>query len=308
MIILGLALGLFLGGCAVSEKTYTRTYEESFDAVTGIEIEARFLNVSYEGREGATEVELHASLEAPENSGLDIKFRKSGSKLKVEVVGQASSTGVNFGQVQKGFIHLTGPEGIKLMVNSSSGNVEIRHVRHELLEVKTSSGSISVWDLEVEDLRLTSSSGSMRGEELYGTVQTSQSSGSLRLSDVVGNVSATSSSGSMRLNNVEGRVDAQSSSGSMNFDGVGELGELRVSSGSIRAERSGLGEATVLKSSSGSIRIQTVSDLKAFNFDLSAGSGSVRVGESSGKKVNIDNGAAHTIRASSGSGSIRISN
>lgn len=306
---LALVLGLLLSACAVAEKTYTKSYEQQFSGIKEIEVDGRFLEVSYEGREGDQEVFMNAFLEAPESSGFDIKFRKSGSKLKIEVIGESSSTGFNFGRNRQGFISLTGPEEIKLVLSNSSGSLEVMNVRHDVIDLNVSSGSIKASELEVGDINIRSSSGSIQGEGLYGKVNSQVSSGSLTLRDVVGDIEAKGSSGSMRFEKVEGRVDAKVSSGSIKLREVVHLGDLSTSSGSIRAEGSGLGEGTQLNASSGSIRIQTFSDLDDFNFDLSAGSGSVRVGEkASGKQVKIDNAAAHTIRGSSRSGSIRIAN
>ncbi|MGY6744328.1 MAG: DUF4097 family beta strand repeat-containing protein [Cecembia sp.] len=306
---LALVLGLLVSACAVAEKTYTKSYEEQFAGVKEIEIEGRFLEVSYEGRAADQDVFMNAFLEAPESSGLDIKFRKSGSKLKIEVVGESSITGINFGRMQKGFISLTGPEEVKLVISNSSGPLEVMNVRHEVIDLKVSSGSIRASELEVEEIHLKSSSGSIRGEGLYGHVNCQVSSGSVKLSEVVGDIEAKGSSGSMRFEKVEGRVDAKVSSGSIKLNEVLELGDLSTSSGSIRAEGSGLGERTKLNASSGSIRIQTNSDLDGFNFNLSAGSGSVKVADrSSGKKLEINNSASHTIRGTVGSGNIRIWN
>lgn len=304
-----LALGLLVSACAVAEKTYTKSYEEQFTGVKEVEIEGRFLEVSYEGREGDQEVFMNAFLEAAESSGMDIKFRQSGSKLKIEVVGDAVSTGFNFGNQNKGFISLIGPENMKLRITNTSGPVEVMHINHDAIDLKVSSGSIRASELEVGDIRLTASSGSIRGDGLYGTINCQISSGNLKLNEVVGDIQAKGSSGSLRFEQVEGKVDAKVSSGSIKLSAVQELGDLSTSSGSIRAESSGLGAGTHLKSSSGSIRISTDSDLDGFNYELKAGSGNVKVGErSSGKNIKIDNGAAHTISGSVSSGSIRIGN
>ncbi|WP_291781246.1 DUF4097 family beta strand repeat-containing protein [Cecembia sp.] len=302
-----LALGLMVSACAVAEKTYTKSYEEQFSGVKEVEIEGRFLEVSYEGREGDQDVFMNAFLEAAENSGLDIKFRQSGSRLKIEVVGNAVNTGFNFGNQNKGFISLTGPENMKVRITNTSGPVEAMHVSHDVIDLKVSSGSISASDLEVDDIHFTASSGSIRGERLYGTINCQISSGNVRLNEVIGDIQAKGSSGSLRFEQVEGKVDAKVSSGGIKLSDVREIGDLSTSSGSIRAESSGLGASTLLKSSSGSIRISTTSDLDNFNFDLKAGSGSVKVGErSSSKNLKIENGAVHTISGSVSSGSIRI--
>ncbi len=302
-------LGIMLSSCFVPEKTVTRDYEEFFTGIGEIELEGRFLEVSYEGDENAEQVFLNAYLETAESSGMDIKFRKSGSRLKIEVVGDMNG-GWNFGGNQhKGYISLTGPDDIRLNFKSNSGSIDVMHVKNRTIDLKVNSGSIKTMNIEADQINLTASSGSIKGEGFVGNINTQVNSGSINLIEVDGDVEAKGSSGSLKFEKIEGTVNAKVNSGSMRFVEVTGLGDLSVSSGNIRAERSGLSDKTNLNANSGSIRIQTDSDLRDYNYDLSANSGSVRVGESSsGKRLDIGNNAPHTIRGKVSSGSIRIEN
>lgn len=303
-----LVSGFLLASCFAPEKTVTKDYEETFNDVKEIELDGRFLEVTYEGRSGDEEVYLNAYLEAPESSSMEVRYRKSGSKLKIEVTGE-SDFGWNFGNQTKGYISLTGPEDIKLNLTNGSGSIEVLNVVHEDINLKVNSGSIKATSIEVGDIQLNASSGSIKGEGLTGNVKAQVNSGNISLTDVEGDVEAKSSSGSLKLEDIQGVVTAKANSGSMKFKGVKELGELIVTSGSIRAEDSGLGNNSNFSANSGSINIQTNSNLEDFNFDLSANSGSVKVGDnSSGKKLNIDNGSSNTVRGKVSSGSIRIGN
>jgi lia operon protein LiaG len=304
-----LVSGFLLVSCFAPEKTVTKDYEETFTDIKEIELDGRFLEVTYEGRSGDAEVYLNAYLEASESSGLEVRYRKSGSKLKIEVVGETSNIGWNFGNQHKGYISLTGPEDIKLNLNNNSGSLEVMNVTHRVIDLKVNSGSIKAIGLEVDKINMTASSGSIKGEGLTGDVKAQVNSGNISIIDVEGNVDAKTSSGSLKLEDIQGVVSAKANSGSMKFIKVKELGELTVTSGSIKAENSGLGRSSTFNANSGSITIQTNSDLEDFNFDLSANSGSVKVGDdSSGKKLNIDNGSANTVRGKVSSGSIRIGN
>jgi lia operon protein LiaG len=285
---LGLLLvsGFLLVSCFVPEKTVTKDYEESFSNIKEIELDGRFLEVTYEGRSGDESVFLNAYLEAPESSGMEVRYRKSGSKLKIEVVGETMS-GWNIGNQTKGYISLTGPENIKLNLNNSSGSMEVMNVSHRTIDLKVNSGSIKAIGLEVDNINLTASSGSIKGEGLTGNVNAQVNSGNISLIDVEGDVESKTSSGSLKLEDIQGLVNAKANSGSMKFISVKELGNLTVTSGSIS--------------------IQTNSNLEDFNFDLSASSGSVKVGEeSSGKKLNLDNGSDYTVKGKVSSGRIRI--
>jgi len=126
---------------------------------------------------------------------------------------------------------------------------------------------------------------------------------------VNGNISAECSSGNLLVTDLVGKIDAKVSSGKIELERVTELGKLAASSGSISARQSGLGPNTVLTASSGTISIQTNSVLNHFNYDLSASSGSVKIGDTTSPgTLKINNGAAHTVKGLVGSGKIHIVN
>lgn len=311
---LGLQMGMFLVSgfllvsCFTPEKTVTKDYEETFQGIKEIELEGKFLEVSYEGKSGETEVYLNGFLEAAESSGMEISYRQSGSKLKIEVTGDLE-IGWNFGNQTDGYISLTGPEDIKLNLTNGSGSIEVLNVVHDVIDLKVNSGSITAKALEVGQMNLNASSGSIKGEALTGKVNAQVNSGGINFKEIEGDVEAKASSGSIKMEDVTGVVDATVNSGSIKLIGVTELGKLSASSGSVNAENSGLGNRTSLEANSGSVSIQTPSDLKAFNFDLKANSGSVKVGNhDSGKELELDNGASATIRGKVSSGSIKIVN
>jgi DUF4097 and DUF4098 domain-containing protein YvlB len=303
-----LVSGFLLVSCFTPEKTVTKDYEETFQGIKEIELEGKFLEVSYEGKSDESEVYLDGFLEAAESSGMEITYRQSGSKLKIEVTGDME-IGWNFGNQTDGYISLTGPEDIELNLTNGSGSIEVLNVVHNNINLKVNSGSIKATSIEVGDIQLNASSGSISGEALTGKINCKVNSGSINLKDVVGNVDAVASSGSLKFEEVKGSVNAQVNSGNIRLLNVEELGALSASSGSIKAENSGLGSNTSLEANSGSISIQTPSDLKAFNYDLKANSGSVSVGDqNSGKELDLDNGASATIRGKVSSGSIKIGN
>ncbi|EOZ98357.1 hypothetical protein A33Q_1011 [Indibacter alkaliphilus LW1] len=300
---------LLATACYFPENTEIKEYDETFSGVREIEVDGRFLEVSYEGRSGEKNIYLSAFLEVPEDRGFEVKYRQSGSKLKIELVGNSETIGWNFASKMDGFITLIGPEEIKLDLKCTSGSVDVMNVKHQEINLKANSGSVKLMGVEVETGNFSASSGSIRGEGISGELACKVNSGSIRLKDVLGDVKAKASSGSIKLEDVQGIADAQVNSGSIRLNNVRELGELKASSGSIRAENSGFGSKTAFHANSGSVKIETSSNLEDFDFDLSAGSGSLKVGDKSGSKsLKIDNNSKHTVRGNVGSGSIRISN
>src|SRR5690606_3146275 len=114
--------------------------------------------------------------------------------------------------------------------------------------------------------------------------------------NVEGDVSVEGSSGSYNISDVEGTVNGSLSSGSIVLEDIGELGSLTVSSGQIEATHAGLGSNTRLRGSSGSFTVQTDDDLEDYNFELSASSGGLEVGDTkTNKNLNIDNGSDITV-------------
>ncbi|MCH7409845.1 DUF4097 domain-containing protein [Belliella sp. DSM 111904] len=300
----------FSWACDIEQEGVPKSYEESFEGIKEIEVNGRFLEVSYEGNENTSVVVLDGYTEVPESSDIELKYRQSGSKLIIEVSGESSNINFfNFGGQKRGFISLTGPENIKLNIFNSSGAIDVKYVHHDEIDLKVNSGSIKALALEVDQIQLKASSGSIKLESAVGDIVAQVNSGSIRMNEIKGNIDANASSGSVRLDDVEGLVNAKVNSGSIKLNQVKYLGDLSVSSGGISATASGLSEHTQLKSSSGSIKIQTPTDLKLFDYDLVANSGSVKVGEEkSSKRLEINNGSSHIIKGKASSGSIKISN
>src|SRR5690606_33453406 len=151
------------------------------------------------------------------------------------------------------------------------------------------------------------SSGKIEVEQVSGNVECFSSSGGGRISKVNGNVSVEASSGSYAIAEVEGRGDGAVSSGSISLERVEQLGKLSLSSGSIKATNAGLGETTRSNGSSGSFNILVKQPLEEFNFDTSARSDSMKVGETkTGKRLHIDNGSPRTETGSVSSRGISI--
>lgn len=297
---------LILPSCSMAQLQVVSDIEETFVGIDEIIIHGGSLEVTYEGSE-KEEVFLNAYLESNNKNGHEIIYRKEGSRLRVELKRDGSGGWGN--NKTKGFISLVGPEDMKVEVNNSSGSMFISNVVSDKIDLKISSGKIEARNLSSDRILLTASSGRMDIEQINGNVECKASSGGGRISNVSGNVSVVASSGSYTISEVEGQVDGSLSSGSITLEEIGELGNLTVSSGRVKATNAGLGEHTRFRGSSGSFTIQTDDDLEDYNYDLSASSGGLEVGNTkTGKKLNIDNGSNKTVSGAISSGKISIQN
>jgi hypothetical protein len=196
-----------------------------------------------------------------------------------------------------------------LDLESGSGKVSAKDVVSNETNLLVGSGEIFAKNISSTLITLNSSSGKIFGEDITGKVSALVSSGNLELLRIEGNIDVEGSSGQTKLIDINGMVNVSVSSGKIELSKVKALGKATLSSGQLFATETGLSSATSLKASSGNIYIQSVSNLKDFNFNISSGSGLVRIGDSqSSGNLVINNGSPNTIRGEVSSGKIEIVN
>lgn len=301
-LALTLALVL-LAGVSFAQNVLVDT-KKNYSNIKKIEIEGGWLEVSYQGGSGS-EVDVEAYL-ASNDADQDIIFITIGDVLKI--THERKQNNYDWNSKNKGYIKITGPASIALDLRSSSGSMTVSNVSNEITNLKVSSGKITATDIK-GDLTIKASSGSLNVNGVEGNVVAGVTSGNADILNVKGNVDYESTSGSLTSDQITGELSAALTSGNAKLSNIGTLGTLKFTSGNIRAENAGLGANTKLNGTSGNFRIQTPSDLKAFNFSLSASSGNLKVGgTNTGKNLKIDNGASSWVRGSISSGNITIEN
>ena len=307
MSVLGFLALVSLNSCLDNDLGTVSEINQDFSGITSVEVEGAFLDVSYEGQTGQQEVSLSALLKSNSGKRYEIVYNViDDTKLKIEV---KKNGGISGNLKNEGYIRLTGPKAMLVELEASSGKVTAKDVVSSETKLLVSSGEIYAKNINSTQISLNSSSGNIYAEDIAGKVEASLSSGNIELVRVDGNVNAESSSGQIKLSDVNGMANLTISSGKIELSKVKALGKATLSSGQLFATETGLSAETSLKASSGNIYIQTLNDLMDFNFNISSGSGSVRVGDSqaSGNLV-INNGSAYTIRGEVSSGKIEIVN
>lgn len=301
-LALTLAL-ILLAGVSFAQNVLVDA-KKNYPNIKKIEVDGGWLEVSYQGGSGSA-VEVEAYLQS-NDSDQDIIFVTIGDVLKI--THERKQNNYDWNSKNKGYIKISGPTEIALDLRSSSGSMTVANVSNESTILKVSSGRISASDIK-GDLSIKASSGSLNVDGVDGNVVAGVTSGNAEIMNVKGNVDYESTSGSITADEISGELSVALTSGNAKLTNIGALGSLKFTSGNIRAENSGLGPNTRLNGTSGSFRIQTSSDLKAFNFSLSASSGNLKVGGiNTGKTLEIDNGAASWVRGSISSGNITIEN
>ena len=278
--------------------------EKSFSGIEVLEMDIGGVDLVYTGVPGKEDVSLSAMFGKAEDGTRNFFMVTLGNTLKLAY----KSPSKPVPSQEKRFIHIEGPENIRINGKNSSGLLSVRNVRSAETRLSVNSGMARAQQIS-GNLLAKANSGKIEVQQVVGDVTCTLTSGEADLSDVSGDVNLSANSGSLKGKALSGLVHVKISSGNVRLDQIGELGSVAVSSGNVKISKAGLGSETQFQGSSGNIDIGTVSDLQQFNFDMSAGSGSLRVGNmSNAKSLQIDNGSAHTIRGSMRSGSLRISN
>jgi hypothetical protein len=294
---------ILLAGVSFAQNVLVDT-KKNYSNIKKIEIDGGWLEVSYQGGSGSA-VDVEAYL-ASNDSDQDIIFITIGDVLKI--THERKQNNYDWNSKNKGYIKITGPASIALDLRSSSGSMTVSNVSNVTTNLKVSSGKITATDIK-GDLNIKASSGSLNVNGVEGNIVAGVTSGNADISDVKGDVDYESTSGSLTADQIKGELRVGLTSGNAKLTNIGTLGSLKFTSGNIRAENAGLGPNTKLNGTSGNFRIQTPSDLKAFNFSLSASSGNLKVGGiNTGKNLEIDNGASSWVRGSISSGNITIEN
>lgn len=277
---------------------------KKYNNIKQIEVESGWLDVSYQGGEGA-EVSVEAYL-ASNITDQDIVFVTLGDVLKVSY--KRSGEKYNWNGKNKGYIKITGPKFMQISVRGSSGEINLTNLASETTVLQLTSGTVTAAQIK-GNLKLTSTSGTLKATGIEGNVEARLTSGNAYLENISGSVNYESTSGSLDAKNIDGVLSARLTSGNAKIENAKQLGSLAFTSGNVRAINSGIGANTQFTGTSGNFTVQTTSDLKAFNYSLKAGSGNIRVGNSeSGRTLELNNNATIWIKGNITSGNITIEN
>lgn len=302
-----LPLLLVLSSCLGDDLTLVSEIQQDFQGVTKVEVEGGFLDVEYIGESGRQALSLDVQLRSNSNRKFEVDYRLDGSTLKVFL--ETNNRLFSGGAKGEGIIRIIGPRNMLLDLEAGSGKVTAKNVVATSANLQVGSGELIAQNLAIPRLEIDVASGIGKLEDILGTIDLTLTSGRMDLLRVEGNISAQLSSGKLFIKDLDGQINATASSGKVELTNVKSIGDMSVSSGQLFATNSGLSPQTALKASSGSIYIQTFSNLKNFNFNITTGSGSAKVGDTrTSGSLTINNGASTTIRGEVNSGSIEIVN
>ncbi|HHP7241597.1 MAG TPA: DUF4097 domain-containing protein [Cyclobacteriaceae bacterium] len=223
-------------------------------------------------------------------------------KLKVWIDRQGSNWGYNN---LRSKLNFKIPENIDIVIDNSSGNIELENLSGNNIEVDASSGNITANNIN-NDISVEASSGNIKLYGAKGNISANASSGNLSLNDITGNINAKTSSGNITIRNSKGNISATNSSGDIKInDTTGSL-ELETTSGGIKGTGVKITGDSFLSSSSGNISMDVENNPKEYAYDLKTSSGNIKVGNLSAEDKFIKRTEGVLIAAKASSGNIII--
>ena len=299
---------LTLSSCLSDDLSLVSEIQEDFQGVTKVEVDGGFLEVEYIGESGRQSLSLDIQLRSNSNRKFEVDYRLDGSTLKVFL---ETNNRLFSGRARgEGVIRITGPRNMILDLEAESGKVTARNVVATRADLQVGSGEIIAQNLAIPQLNVDITSGTGRLEDILGGIDLTLTSGKVEMRRIEGNTTLNLSSGEVLIRDQSGLVSGTASTGKIELTNVQSIGNISVSSGQLFATNSGLSNQTALRATSGNIYIQTFSNLRAFNFNITTGAGgTAKVGDAQGTgALNLNNGAATTIRGEVSSGRIEIVN
>lgn len=201
-----------------------------------------------------------------------------------------------------GGVELSVPQGVRVIVQSRSGDVTIRGTHGEV-EVHGTSGDINIDDV-VGRLDVSNLSGDITVSNLTGDGDVATTGGDVKLTNVRGNLGIGTVSGEIELRGITARnVRARTTSGDVTFDGlIDPTGryELATHSGDVHLH--------VQRDANAQLTVSTWNGGIDSDFPITLRPGEHEFGSASSKRFTFEiGGGAARVSAETFSGDIAIS-
>lgn len=206
------------------------------------------------------------------------------------------------GTPHDGALILLVPGDAVLRVDTSTGDVRIRNITADRLDVNTSTGDVRLQAVSAA-IRVGTSTGSVEIQDSSGRFDISSTTGRIRLDGTTGDINAESSTGHHVYDDVIGNLRARSTTGRIDIDGIQGTLELRTSTGDQTGRRIVLTGNSSFESSTGDIEMDLADDLESLEFDLRSSTGSLTVGRERSQRELYLGGTGFTVRGKSTTGS-----
>ena len=268
--------------------------EFEYDGIRQIQVISETFDVDVEATRGRqTSLEIRNQ---PDN--YRILHARSGDQLSIWVEREFSL----LNRPHRGQLVLLVPGDADMRIEASTGDVRVRNLKSDRLEVDTSTGEVWI-DSVSSSLSVDTSTGGVEINDSAGRFSVTTSTGDIQLRNTSGDITAASSTGSHTYMNVIGDLSARSTTGRIEVDGIQGTLMLRTSTGNQRGRGIALTGNSSFDSSTGSIEMDLRNDVESLEFDLRSTTGSLQVGRERSQRELYLGGTGFTIRGRSSTGS-----
>ena len=266
----------------------------SYDGINELDISGDTFDVRIQGtRSRTTSLEIR---NYPDN--YTVYHTRSGDSLRVWVEREFSL----FSRPHRGELILMVPGNVQLLVDNSTGDIAVRNVSGDTMDLETSTGDILVAD-SASSFRVDSATGEVQVTDCTGEIDIHTSTGDIYLERFTGEVHATSSTGGQEYREIEGDLYSHSTTGDIEIDRLRGALNISSSTGSQTGRGIELTADSVFETSTGDIDIDLVQPVEELEFDLRSTTGSLRVGREESQRRLFLGGRGFHVEGKSSTGS-----
>jgi DUF4097 and DUF4098 domain-containing protein YvlB len=197
------------------------------------------------------------------------------------------------------------PKETELVINDSYGNISVKDMKGNSLEMKNTSGNINLENI-ISNMQLKLGYGNLNLRNTKGAVAAELTSGDIFILDHTGNIDVKTSYGNQKYHGLTGNIKTQSTSGDIkildmtgNADLTSKYGNvilesfkgtpsIDVVSGDVSGKMIELTGNTRINSKYGNIKMALVNPYKSLGFDLSVKYGTITIDKDGEKLVSED--------------------
>lgn len=212
--------------CVVTTVYGQKTINKTFDGVESIRISMASGNgIIKKSNSNQVKVTLEYTYD---DDDYEPSFDQNGTTLRIKE--EFNRGRRNWNMRGKSEWTLEIPDGLRVDMNTGSGNLEITGLNIEL-DANSGSGNVEV-DNITGDTRLSTGSGNIDARNMDGGLRANTGSGTIRVSDVKGDTDLNTGSGNIRAKGLEGALELSTGSGNVDAVGVIITDHSRFSTGS----------------------------------------------------------------------------
>jgi DUF4097 and DUF4098 domain-containing protein YvlB len=194
-------------------------------------------------------------------------------------------------------------EDRELVVSASGDRAEIAVEGAVIMSFGSLNERVDLYLRDNTALRVDSGSGDVTIEGLaLRELQLAAGSGDVEVSDTTGPLRVETGSGDQSFRDVEGSLELRAGSGDIELDSVDGLSAARTSSGDISGSDLRLPGRISIRTGSGDVDLGLDHEEADLTFDLSAGSGDIRVNRTRAEDVFAFGDGPIVLRVETGSG------